>query len=270
MAVLGSFTALNALFDAFFLGISVYVYVALTRQISARSATAPPAVTRGFTWGDAVLAALIGSWFVLNITAAAAQQTMTMSSRDLIANALFSIGLIVFVATFLRFRGIDVKSLAGFAKLGLRRAVTTGAVLLLAAYPLIIMADALTQRAIGRNSEHQGIVELFNTSRNLEQRVLIIILAVAIAPIAEEFLFRFFLYGVLKRYFGRVLAVVTNALLFAAVHSHLPSLAPLFVLGTCFTIAFEWSGSILVSMTMHALFNALTLVSLAFPEFIQQ
>ena len=270
MAVDGSFTALNALVDAFFLGISVYVYVALSRQISARSASAPPAVTRGFTWGDAVLAALLASWFVLNITAAGAQQTLAMRSRDLVANALFSIALILFVASFLRFRGIDVKSLAGFAKLGLRRAVTTGAVLLLAAYPLIIMADAVTQRALGRSSEHQGIVELFNTSRNLEQRVLIIVLAVAIAPIAEEFLFRFFLYGVLKRYFGRVLAVLANALLFAAVHSHLPSLAPLFILGTCFTIAFEWSGSILVSMTMHALFNALTLVSLAFPEFIQQ
>jgi membrane protease YdiL (CAAX protease family) len=64
--------------------------------------------------------------------------------------------------------------------------------------------------------------------------------------------------------------VVANALLFAAVHAHLPSFAPLFVLGICFTIAYEWSGSILVSMTMHALFNALALTALAFPEVIPQ
>lgn len=270
MALDGSFNPFSAFIDALFLGLAVYVYVALSRQISARSADAAPAVTRGFTWGDAVLAALLASWFGLNITASAAERTITMQSRDLMANALFSIALLVFVASFLRFRGIDVKTLAGFAKLGLRRAVTTGAVLLLAAYPLIMLADAITQRILGRSSEHQGIVELFNASRNLEQRVLIIVLAVAIAPIAEEFLFRFFLYGVLKRYFGRVLALLGNALLFAAVHSHLPSFAPLFVLATCFTIAFEWSGSILVCMSMHALFNALTLISLAFPEFIQQ
>lgn len=270
MALDGSFTPLSALLDALFLGLAVYVYVALSRQISARSANAAPAVTRDFTWGDAVLAALLASWFGLNITASASDRALRMESRDLILNALFSIALLLFVASFLRFRGLDVKTLAGFAKLSFRRALTTGAVLLLAAYPLIVLADAITQRLLGRSSEHQGIVELFNASRNLEQRVLIILLAVAIAPIAEEFLFRFFLYGVLKRYFGRVFALVGNALLFAAVHSHLPSFAPLFVLGTCFTIAFEWSGSILVAMSMHALFNALTLVSLAFPELIQQ
>ena len=42
------------------------------------------------------------------------------------------------------------------------------------------------------------------------------------------------------------------------------------VLGSCFAIAYEWSGSILVPMTMHTLFNALTLTALAFPELIKQ
>jgi membrane protease YdiL (CAAX protease family) len=36
------------------------------------------------------------------------------------------------------------------------------------------------------------------------------------------------------------------------------------VLGSCLAIAYEWSGSILVPMTMHALFNSVTLVGLAF------
>jgi membrane protease YdiL (CAAX protease family) len=95
-------------------------------------------------------------------------------------------------------------------------------------------------------------------------------MAVAVAPVAEEFIFRFFLYGVFKRYFGKLPGLVLNASLFAAVHTHLPSFAPLFVLGSCFTIAYEWSGSILVSMTMHALFNSLTLTLLAFPQTLVQ
>ena len=70
----------------------------------------------------------------------------------------------------------------------------------------------------------------------------------------------------MKRYLGRVVGIVVSALLFAAVHAHLPSFAPLFVLGACFAIAYEWSGSILVPMTMHACFNAITLTALAFPE----
>jgi membrane protease YdiL (CAAX protease family) len=50
----------------------------------------------------------------------------------------------------------------------------------------------------------------------------------------------------------------------------LPSLLPLFVLGGCFTLAYEWSGSILVSMTMHALFNFFSLSALAFPDLLPQ
>ncbi len=99
---------------------------------------------------------------------------------------------------------------------------------------------------------------------------MIIVLAVVVAPISEEFIFRFFIYGVLRRYAGIAVGLVFNAMLFAAAHNHLPSAAPLFVLGACFTLAYEWSGSILVSMAMHALFNAVQLTFLAFPNLYQE
>src|SRR5437764_820140 len=74
----------------------------------------------------------------------------------------------------------------------------------------------------------------------------------------------------------RTLDLILNAvvaigmvLFVAAVHVALPSFAPLFALGICFTLAYEWSGSLLVSMTMHAIFNAITLLALAFPETLQ-
>src|SRR5436190_1948761 len=104
------------------------------------------------------------------------------------------------------------------------------------------------------------------SASNLLGYFFLIVFAVAIAPVIEEFLFRFFLYNVIKRYFGRLLGVILSALLFAAAHAHFPSFVPLFVLGSCFAIAYEWSGSILVAMTMHSLFNSVTLTALAFPE----
>src|SRR5438067_13690672 len=103
----------------------------------------------------------------------------------------------------------------------------------------------------------------------MEQLVIIILLATAVAPIAEEYILRFFLYGVIRRYLGRSIGLIVSALLFAAVHAHLPSFAPLFVLAACFTLAYEWSGSLLVSMTMHAIFNAISLLVLAFPGTLQ-
>src|SRR6266850_2530624 len=138
------------------------------------------------------------------------------------------------------------------------------------AYPLFGFSETINQRFFGGGSSKQSIVEFFSGSRTIEERVLIIVFAVAIAPIVEEFVFRFFIYGVLKRYVGCLLGVILSSLLFAAAHAHFPSFVPLFVLGSCFAIAYEWSDSILVSMTMHSLFNSLTLTALAFPEFISQ
>ena len=174
--------------------------------------------------------------------------------------------MVLVIITFLQFRGFDVGSLGGFFRLSFIRTLSTGAILLFFAYPLILLSDAITQRLFGGGSSKQNIVEFFSGSRTIQQRMMIIVFAVAIAPVVEEFLFRFFIYGVLKRYFGRLLGVTFSALLFAAAHAHLPSFAPLFVLGGCFAIAYEWSGSILVAMTMHSLFNSLTLTALAFPE----
>ena len=64
--------------------------------------------------------------------------------------------------------------------------VATGIVLLIAATPLILLAELLTQNFFGGGSSRQEIVDLFNTSRTLQQRVLIIVLAVVVAPISEE------------------------------------------------------------------------------------
>lgn len=267
--------AFSAVVSALFLGTGLYIFGALARQINARSAVTPEGETsvepvRGFNGIDLLLAVLLAVWFGLNIAAAARHSATTMRTRDLVLSAAFSILLPLGVALFLWLRGISLEALAGFSKVGFGRAVSTGAVLMFAAYPLVFLGDMISQRLLGRDSERQGIVELFNASSTLGQRVLIIFLAVAIAPLAEEFLFRFFLYGVLKRYVGRLFGLLANSLLFAAVHAHLPSFGPLFVLGGCFTLAFEWSGSILVSMTMHALFNSLTLIALAFPELFPQ
>ena len=270
MASDGFLSALAVVIPALFVAGGVYIYVALVRQISVRVAAASAPAMRGFSWPEATLAAFLVTIFLYGIAASGSRDVSAIQTRDLVANALLSIGLLLFIAAFLRLRRFDLNSLGGFSKIGFGRAVTTGGILLLAAYPLVLLAEAVTQKLSRGPLEKQGIVELFNSSSTLEQRILIILLAVTVAPLAEEFFFRFFLYGVVKRYFGRAVGVVTSALLFAAVHAHLPSFAPLFVLGICFTIAYEWSGSLLVSMTMHALFNALALTALAFPEVIPQ
>ena len=267
----GFLTALAAVINALFLVAGIYIYVSLLRQIAARSEVEGAEGHKTFGLPEAVLAAALATLFALNAAASSAQAgKLVLRTQDLVANGLISVGLFLFITAFLKLRGMNVNLLGGFSKLGFWKMLLTGGILLFAAYPLIFLADLATRRFLGGDSTRQGIVELFNDSQTLEQRVLIIVLAVAVAPMVEEFIFRFFIYGVVKRYLGRSVGLAANSLLFAAVHAHVPSAAPLFVLGSCFTIAYEWSGSILVPMAMHALFNSVTLTALAFPDIFQQ
>jgi membrane protease YdiL (CAAX protease family) len=261
---------LNNLVNALLVIVGLYVYLSLSRQVAARQNGASSLGQRQLGVPEAIAALLLIGWFVLNLLAAAKVQIAVFRTRDLLITGGFSLAVVSILIALLRLRGFSVVSLGGFSRVGFGRVVSTAAVLLFAAYPLLFAADGVSRWLLGEGSTKQQIVEMFTTSDTLEQRILIIVLAIAIAPFAEEFIFRFFLYGVLKRYLGRGPGLVLNALLFGAVHVHLPSLLPLFVLGGCFTLAYEWSGSILVSMTMHALFNFFSLSALAFPDFLPQ
>jgi membrane protease YdiL (CAAX protease family) len=263
--------ALGLLSALYFIA-SLCVYVSLIYQISTRirGASAADAPARGFGLPEAVLATLLILFLLLTISSAAPDPSLQFHPRNLLANFLLSAFVVLVIATLLQFRGFDVAALAGFFRISFFRTLGTGAILLCFAYPLIGFSESINQRFFGGGSSKQSIVEFFSASRTIKERILIIVFAVAIAPIVEEFVFRFFIYGVLKRYVGCLFGVILSSLLFAAAHAHFPSFVPLFVLGCCFAIAYEWSGSILVSITMHSLFNSLTLTALAFPEIISQ
>jgi CAAX protease family protein len=256
------------LLSVLYLIASLCVFSSLIYQISTRTrnVAGADAPARAFGLPEAVLAGLLTLFLLLTISSTGSQPSIQFSARNLLANFLFTAFVVLVIVTLLQFRGFDVGALAGFFRVTFFRALATGAILLFFAYPLIGLSEAINQRLFGGGSSRQSIVEFFSGSRTLDERIMIIVFAVAIAPVFEEFLFRFFIYGVLKKYFGCPVGVILSALLFSAAHAHFPSFVPLFVLGSCFAIAYEWSGSILVSMTMHSLFNSLTLTALAFPE----
>jgi membrane protease YdiL (CAAX protease family) len=266
MRAAGVLPALSTIISAFFLILAVYIYGSFVLQIKSRSTEPSITPVRRFGWPEAFLACFLTSIFLAPALIVPPAHPHQIQNRDLINNALVTIGMLLAVAGFLRLRRFDLGALAGFAKISFSRAVVTGIVLLIAAYPLILLADLVTRRLVSNSSRKQDIVEMFNGSGSLEQRVLIITAAISIAPLVEEFIFRLFIYGVLKRYFGRAAGIIASSLLFGAVHAHLPSFAPLAVLGACLAVSYEWSGSLLVPMAMHALFNSVNLALLAFPE----
>jgi len=83
-----------------------------------------------------------------------------------------------------------------------------------------------------------------------------------IAPIVEELLFRGMLYGLFRsRWPSAVLAVTVDAALFAAAHGIGLILASIFVVGMTLCIVYEKTKSTLVTITLHSLFNTVSVAT---------
>ena len=106
----------------------------------------------------------------------------------------------------------------------------------------------------------QEIITLFETSSDPLVLVLMVVVACVGAPLAEEVIFRGYIYGVAKRFAGIPLAVVFSGLLFGAVHMNLAALLPLTILGIILALAYEYTGSLWGPIAIHFCFNAVTVV----------
>jgi membrane protease YdiL (CAAX protease family) len=83
-----------------------------------------------------------------------------------------------------------------------------------------------------------------------------------VAPVAEEFFFRGFLFGVLRRWRGPWVAVLLTSVLFGLVHAGSASpqyLVPLGLFGVALCLLRWRTGSLYPGMALHSLNNALAL-----------
>jgi membrane protease YdiL (CAAX protease family) len=245
------------------LGLSLGMFVRLFQRVYAGGGDT---VQVGFfSWVDLVLAFV----FVFLSVSLAATVSMAptayenIDTQAILWNSVIWWALILGpILLSLRFRGFKLGSVFGIDKMPVGRSLLLGISLLISAYPTVFAVGVLTSILLKINptTDVQEVMRIFENATAVTQRIPIILLAVAIAPVAEELAFRGYLYGVIKRFFGAVPALLLSGILFALIHLNLPSFFPLLVLGWVFALAYELSGSLLVPMTMHALFNALNLI----------
>ena len=202
-----------------------------------------------FTWlGGMVLQSALHPGRVLPMTDAAILQSTVL------------FGLVVAaIVGFLRMRGISVTRLFGLRPARPLRVLGLGVKLFLTALPLVFLCSLLVHFVMGQELEQQEIVEYFAKAARHSDWWRVAFaggMAVVAVPMTEEFIFRGFFYGVLRKYLGAIPAMLLTSALFASIHMNLPVFLPLFVLAICFTLAYETTGSLWTSMLMHALFNA--------------
>ena len=180
------------------------------------------------------------------------------------------VSIVVFLAlpvllALLVARGISLPALFGLKRVGLARAFGTAAGLIVLLLPLFMLVTFVAYQFLDGHAEQQEMVKTFReAAKTGKSEILwqVMLSAVVIAPITEEFLFRGYFYPVLKRIAGPVPAALGISLLFGAVHHNALGMPGLTLLALGLTLAYEWSGSLLVSVFMHAWFNAISLFAM--------
>src|SRR2546421_3476080 len=153
-------SAVGSIANALFLIASVYIYVALLRQINRRDRDLV-ATDRAFGAAEVALAVFLIAVFAFSSLGASSAQIVRLRTPDLILNAVVAIGMVLFVAAFLKLRRFNISELTVLARLSFARAFVTGLVLLIFAYHLIIFADWLTPRLLASTSSRHAIIEIF-------------------------------------------------------------------------------------------------------------
>lgn len=88
--------------------------------------------------------------------------------------------------------------------------------------------------------------------------LLLLFTSAVLGPIGEELVFRGVVQSSLEKY-GSWVAIVGSSLMFAAIHGPSVIFVDAFVMGLFFGAVFRLSGSIWSAVTLHVIYNGLTL-----------
>jgi membrane protease YdiL (CAAX protease family) len=253
-------------------------FYAMVRRLSDSAWNAEGNVlTRPYGAPDAVVAllllALFGVSFFLPDGAGVADRvapeeiTVSMLVAQSVFMLLLCLGVLVYLAVV---RGFNPAEMFGLRQMSVKRAFLFAILgLVLTFLGMVLGTAALVEWNGGKlpDSSAQETVEAFEKSGSLAFRLMLGLMAVIIAPLTEELLFRGFLYGVIKSSTDRWFSAVFTALIFAIVHFHVGSAPQLFMLGLGLAVAYEQTGSLLVPVFMHAIFNGWNVAMLAYTVF---
>lgn len=219
---------------------------------------------------DLMILAALGLFFIYAAIqpADAGRAAGGLTAGSLVASMAFNLivcaGLLVFLQ---QVRGLNPAELFGLQHVDGRRLVRVVAVFAVMSLIIVNVVSGLTVtwlQDVWPDLEPQDTVKAFQESDGFMFRFLVVLAAVVVAPLAEEVLFRGFVYGVLKRYTDAPFAALSSSLMFAIIHLHVGSLLPLWVLALLFCLAYEVSGCLLAPMLLHVIFNGTSIALMQF------
>jgi membrane protease YdiL (CAAX protease family) len=129
--------------------------------------------------------------------------------------------------------------------------------LMLIEWVFVVILSKITGSPVEVSSVFSGIRNAPNDTR----LYLLLVPMFAIAPVAEELLFRGLLYNALRRHMMPIIAIVLQALVFVLVHYRMPEtniiyLFIIFVSGIALAGVYEWRKTIWSPISLHVLIDS--------------
>src|SRR5205809_8134983 len=100
-------SALGSIANALFLIASIYIYIALLRQINRRDRDLI-ATDRGFGAAEVALAVFLVAVFAFSSLGASSAQLVRLRTPDLLLNAVVAVGIVLFMVAFLNLRRFTI------------------------------------------------------------------------------------------------------------------------------------------------------------------
>lgn len=224
--------------------------------------------------GDFALVCILLATFYLSVSNAGTvtgdtAPTDALSVSTIIAGSTMMLIIAGVTAGVVGIRGTNIVEFFGLNRMSAPLIVGWGAAGFVVSYAiglavLPVWQEYMVTPAIGVPKE-QELVGFFKHSASTSERIIIAISACVAAPLAEEFIFRGYVYPVIKRFSEPVFAAVITSAVFALIHMNLQAVPVLFFLSLVLIFAYERSGSIWLPITIHALFNGVNLASMMAP-----
>ncbi|HWD94173.1 MAG TPA: CPBP family intramembrane glutamic endopeptidase [Verrucomicrobiae bacterium] len=192
------------------------------------------------------------------------EEVQNTTLRVLLAVVAFQGAALVLVHFFLREHHLNWSEGFGFNNHP-GHALLLGAVIGLAALPVIWTLQAISIQILQHLTFHpqeQETVSLLRATEQWSSRALLGIATIAIAPVAEEVIFRGILYPAVKRAGYPRMALWGTSLLFGLIHFNLGTFLPLTFLALVLACLYEYTGNLLACITVHCVFNAANFVAL--------
>lgn len=180
---------------------------------------------------------------------------------------LFHLPVCTVLALWFWVSGTDWREGLGFRHRQAWRMAGLGIIGYLALLPPLLLINGLYQSGLewlGYEISYQDVVQVLMLPASPIIRAALFFTAIVIAPVVEELFFRGIFFPALAARIGIGAATVTLSIVFAAIHFHLPALAPLFFLSVVLCLAYAKTGSLWTPIVLHAAFNTTTILFIVF------